>query len=199
MHLQLAVSIYPANRIRHSNQTLSGWPSGCLAAYLPVLSSRGLSHHSVLNFWKQNPSLSSICGYSAKLDGRELIINTQPHLSWHETGICEIVLFSPEEHRKRLRRYDTTRLWESAPLRGSPRIPSKSDSEQKMPNMDGQIHCMIKWKMKWDNTKSDASYLRWGLLNLASPSLRPSPLPGYPCMPLSPSLPLSSCISVYTP
>jgi len=51
--------------------------------YLAVLACGSLSHHSILSFPNQNPSLGSICGEAAELEGKEPIVNTLPHLSWH--------------------------------------------------------------------------------------------------------------------
>jgi len=80
---ELAMSMYPAYRIRHYNPTLLVSSTSCLSPYLPVLASGGLSHHSVLSLPNQNPRLGSICGETAELEGRELIINTPPHISRH--------------------------------------------------------------------------------------------------------------------
>jgi len=47
------------------------------------------------------------CDETTELDCREPIINTPPHLYWHPKGIHEKEQFWLEEHRKRVRRYDT--------------------------------------------------------------------------------------------
>jgi len=79
----LVTLMYQAYCTRHLNPTLLTVSSSCFSAYLPVLASGGLSHHSVLSILNHNPRLGSICGEAAELEGREPIINTTPHLSWH--------------------------------------------------------------------------------------------------------------------
>jgi len=77
------MSIYPAYHIRHSNPTMLVSSTSCFFPYLPVLTSRGLSQHSVLSCPNQNLHFGFICGETAELEGREYIINTLPHLSRH--------------------------------------------------------------------------------------------------------------------
>jgi hypothetical protein len=50
------------------------------------------------------------CGETAELEDRVPNVNTPPHLSRHPKGIREKERFWLEERRKRVRRYDTTRL-----------------------------------------------------------------------------------------
>jgi len=68
-----------------------------------------LSHHSVLSNLNQNPHLRCMCGKTVDQDGRDLIINTMPHLSQHPMGSCETAQLWPEEHRMRVRGCDTAR------------------------------------------------------------------------------------------
>jgi hypothetical protein len=128
----LATSMNPAYRIRHFNPTLLVSSSGCFSPYFPVLASRGLSNHSVLSFRNQDPRLGSICGETEKVEDREPIVHTPPHLLQHPKGICEKERLWLAEHRKRLRKYDTTRLRGSTQLRGSTLCPGKSECDQKM-------------------------------------------------------------------
>ena len=85
----------------------------------------------------------------AKLEDREPIIDTPPHLSRHPKGIREKERFWLGEHRKRVRRYDTTRLRGSTQLRGSTRSLRKSEWDQKMRKMDSIIRCMIWYEMRY--------------------------------------------------
>jgi hypothetical protein len=52
-------------------------------------------------------------------EDKEPIVNTPPHLSRHSKTNDEKERVWLEEHRKRVRRYDTTRLGGSTQLRGS--------------------------------------------------------------------------------
>ena len=52
-------------------------------------------------------------GETAELEGREPIINTLPHLLWHPNEIGQNEPFWPEECRKRVRSYHSTRPWGS--------------------------------------------------------------------------------------
>jgi hypothetical protein len=47
----------------------------------------------------------SRCGETLELEGRQPIINTPPHLTWHPKGIREKERFWLEECRKRLTGY----------------------------------------------------------------------------------------------
>jgi len=47
----------------------------------------------------------SRCGEMVELEGRQPIINTPPHLTWHPKGILEKERFLLEERRKRVRGY----------------------------------------------------------------------------------------------
>jgi len=48
-------------------------------------------------------------GETMELEGRELSINTPPHLSGHPIGIHDKEQFWLEQRRNPVRRYDTTR------------------------------------------------------------------------------------------
>jgi len=96
------------------------------------------------------------CGDTMELDGSEPTIDIRPHLPQHPNGIRENERFLLEEPRKKVRRYDTTRPWESTQLRAS--TTSQKD----------------KMRWKWDDV-----YLARGLTNMYSPSLSLPPIPLY--------------------
>jgi len=53
--------------------------------------------------------LGGCCGETTELEGREPTINIPPHLSRHPNGVHEGQRSQLEEHRKGVRRYNTTR------------------------------------------------------------------------------------------
>jgi hypothetical protein len=104
----LATAIYPAYRMQHSNLTLLISSTSCFSPYLSILASRGLSQHSVLSFPNQNMHLGSVCGETTKLKERVPII-ALCRTSWcFPKEIYATKRFWLEEHRKRVRRSDTT-------------------------------------------------------------------------------------------
>jgi hypothetical protein len=81
-------------------------------------------------------AVSGCCGETAEIEGREPIVNTPPHLSRHPKGIREKVRFWLEEHRKRVRGYDTI------PGREEPRESTKSRKECMRPRAGKDRVCI---------------------------------------------------------
>jgi hypothetical protein len=102
--------MYPAYRIQHSNLTFLVLSTSCFSPYLPVLRSRGLSHHFVLSFPKQKPGVGSSCVETEELECTEPIVYTPPDLSRHPKVCRENERFWLQEGRKWVRRYETTHL-----------------------------------------------------------------------------------------
>jgi len=115
----LVTSIFQEYYIQYSNLTLLALSVCCFSPYLPVLACGGHSHHCVLSCLNQNLHFGSICGVMTELDGRELLINTPQHFTWHQNGIGEKEEPLLKECRKRVRGCDTTRPWRSTQLCGS--------------------------------------------------------------------------------
>jgi len=58
----------------------------------------------------------TLCGETVELEGRQHIISSPPHLTWHPKRTLGKEQFCPEEHRKR--------------VRGSAGIPSHDDQHK---------------------------------------------------------------------
>jgi len=125
---QEALKHTPEHALKYASNCTRWYTPSLLGSTLPSTLSRGktlpisldymltctLLHarsRDLLSFRSQAPGGVSCrrCGETAELKGRELIINTPPHLSQNPKGICEKERFWLEERMKRVRRYDTTR------------------------------------------------------------------------------------------
>jgi len=162
---------YLAYHIRHSYPTMVA-PSPVLrlgfdpltvyvsfiswfSRYLPGLVCQCLSLDSVHSIPNPNPCLGSICCETAELDGSEPIINTPPHLLQHPNGICEIEQFRPEEHMKKVRRYDSTWLrgstqWHGTMKSQKERVRSK-DGHDRLHNL---LYDKMRYGTRWDEMLS---------------------------------------------
>jgi len=114
------------------------------------------------------------CGATLEQEGRELFINTPPHLSQHPTETHEKEWFWVEKGTKRVIRYGATWPWGS----------TKSRKEWVKPKAGKDRVCNSLYVIRWYKMKF---YLPRGLPNIYSPSLSPSPLPLDLHPPLSPS------------
>jgi len=116
--------------------------------------------------------LGGRCSEMMELEGRAPTINTPQHLVWHWNRIHEKERFWFEEHRNRVRRYDTTWRWGSTQLGGS----TTSRTERVRPKVGKEsvyFHCMI----RWDGNEMMSIYS--GVCRIYSLSLYPPLLPLY--------------------
>jgi hypothetical protein len=146
--VHLAMLMYPGYCIRHSNPILLVSFTSCFFPLLPVLSSSGLSHISVLSFLNRNPHLGFISGETVELDDLGTIISFMPHLARHPEGIRARAQFWNEESLKRVWSYGTAWLWES----------TWSLEKSKWDQMQRIIDSVIRCKMSWDHMRYKIRY-----------------------------------------
>jgi len=117
--------------------------------------------------------LGGHCSETIELEGRESTINSPPHLLRHPHGIHVNEWFCFGEHRNRVRRYDTTRCWESTQMRGP--TTSRTERDQKLAKKACVFSLNDRMRWKWDDV-----YLVQGLPNILPGTLSTSVTPVYP-------------------
>ena len=132
------------------------------------------------------------CGETKELAGREPIFTLRCTSRGFQTGVRVKERFWLEERRKRVRRYDTTRLWEST------RSLGKSEWDQKMRKMQCIIRCMIRrYEMMLDEMRCKLRSIYPKVSRIYTP--RRSVHLCYPCISVHPPSPSPSPSSLYLP
>jgi len=138
--------VYYSHKIRY----IIPWHSFFKSLYIFTYSQSGCkSYSSIIGgaaghaYWElRDAPFGGWCVETSELEGRELTINTPPHLSQHPHRIHNNEHYWFEEHRNWVRRYDATWHWRSMHLRGS----MKSWTERGRPKVGKYSVCIfIAW------------------------------------------------------